>query len=954
MSIKVERLATQIDQLLACVYSPSLQKFAEVVQRCNEFDLALWRRYSGEKLDYLVDIIMKGLEHDQHAIGIIECLASCCDLRDLMLKRTPHLLDGLIRASLANERSFEKYSAAVTSLLTPAMRTQFVLPSSIASYFLALIQSCIEDNAKVLRQIEAMLRENGGHLLRSISQHQRYNLTSHLGNLLGTKDSKAMVLAISCLASISLHSGQDSSTLEDARNTASLFAGDKGQKVLRLAFGIMNAQLFEDCDLDMNDRREECLVLENVAKALDKQTVKDWLHRKDGIAAMKKTLDKLALQMDTDIIKNVTGVLSTILQGADAKIKSVADVALRICSRAVNHLLNKNPCIDLTESFCRMIDFENSEESKVPDLFRNMLVIAAHSIELPNSWSSRLELECYISAVKALRASEQAKKRLRPLITEGETKCLLNNFARSSNSVVSGSDRVYDFQKHMCRLSLELLISRRSSGDADINVEPIEHLLEKLTTIPQSCATKALVWTQNAQSLSLPQIANTPHSGLGSRNWREKLLCDMQSEAAHQHTVLISRVDTICRDLERRAEINEEPLRILEAELSKVTDLANRLQSQLMEAHADLQQRDTENQNAYEERQRLEGAISELIQETELGNNRVRSLEQQEEGLKHQYETLLADSHKEKARFEEMNHIMRTELEESEQKAENLQDRLTKCAEENSRFEQDIQILQEKFAKTHEQRIGFEGQIVGLEQAITNSEEVHRKQLEDVRDNERSLQEQLDSKSACIATLEGRTNDLEEKLASYVEKEVEWNSALMQTRQMADDKLTLQREDHEAAHKVLQDEVTLAKTQFADLLRKSNMEKSALKQALSKIKSSYEKRCEEFQKAQDLSRRLMAVMGGNNNPSPNSPLHGLGLTATESPTTPIAAVKRAKNRPSSAAKRIGQSYTQDDLTEDYTFDEADKENQMAQQHDRQPANRTDDSLILSELSGLGI
>lgn len=956
----VRQLDSQIDLLLACVYSPSLRRLSEVARLCRLRDLEFWVSYSEDKVEALVHIILKGLEHDQHAIPVIECLAILPEVRDIMFRVTPQLLDGLIKASIANERSFEKYSPVVVCLLTPALKTDFLLPSSINSYVLTLVQDSSQENSKSLSLLEALLRNNGGYILRSISSNQRYNMSSLLGSILGAKDTERMLHAISCLASVSMCSSHDV-LLEDLKKTSSLFTGEKGQKVLRLVFSIMNNHLSPESTGRLQSTDDISPVVVNVIRALDKGTSVEWLQKKEGISAISKTLDKLDLHMDTEIVRQISRVLAEVLRTSHAQVNSLRDVATRICERAFNCLVKSNPSLNLMEALRATMDFSDTERTGNLAPLNEILKVAIKAGLSAGTWHERLELECFIVFIESLRHSENAMRSLRQAGLSEEHEHLVRAFVRSAICSGPGTERVRYFDRELCRLVLEMCIAGNPSSR---NMEYVTQLLDRLTQPLQSTG-KLQISVRANSPLSLQQSVNTPNSGLGSLDWRAKLMQDLQTEALHQHSFLVARLDVVCRDLERRAEINEEPLRQLESELSSVMTRVQQLETQLTEANSELDQRDSENQSAYEERQRLESAMSELIEEIEMGNNRVKHMDEKEVDRKRQVADLTDRLNTMTREVEEKTNFIRQEETRAKQVAEDSRQLLNIAESEKNR-------LIEKLSEMEYRMNSFEQQVLQLEGRCTTyqmeADEMRQRGVdmssefairgEEMHARENETKDLLSVQANTIAVLKQDFESAEKSLSLAAKREEKMLHDLVEIQRRGDERLSLQEVDHAASVRALQDELSLSKTRFADFISHSDQEKTALKEELAKTKSNYAKRCAEFQQAKDLSRRLMAVMGEANatQATPSSTRRTLDSTNL----TPIAPHKRTKALPGSAPKRAAERVcSQGDITEDNTFYEEDKENldhslERRQGVERRQSGRREGSEILSELSGLGI
>lgn len=552
----------------------------------------------------------------------------------------------------------------------------------------------------------------------------------------------------------------------------------------------------------------------------------------------------------------------------------------------------------------------------------------------------------------------------------------LLQFCRIPASIAADwPDRMNELTSKLCRFLLDTYITQILPSQETRSV--ISHLLDRLTSMFQQHTKRATVCMPPMAHLSIQETSNTPHSGVSSLDWRQKLLRDLQTEASHQHSFLVSRFDMVYRDLEKRAEINEAPLRQMESDFSQTEERLLRLETQLAEANPELQQRDLENQNAYEERQRSENGISELIREVEHGNDRVRTLEQEQaeqkqkmaETIEQERTNMQASMTETMEHFEEIGRRAQIELKRMEDMNTNFEvyiERITKqlmlTEQERTRHlaasqQAEIKLTEQQSLINNLERrcAAYELNIKQLEIEKDRQALDHTAQLQVLSDSGKEAQVLLLEKTNAIMLLKDEVQFIEQRLEHSTYRAADLQAKLDESQRSADERFDRQESEHAVALRTLEKEKAHQRSEHEDFVSKSEKETRILRDPLSKIKSSYSKRCQEFQKAQDLSRRLMAVMGGDlaTQTATHSPVRASSESAVLRPSVAAAAAtKRTKAVPSSASKQFEKVFSQGDVTGDLTYDETDKENQ-GYSVVPQRAHR-EDSAILSELSGLGI
>lgn len=955
---RIQRLSDHIDVLLSCVYSPSLQHLHSTVQECSKSELRLWLRYSESKAVVLADLIIAGLEYDHHAVDLVQYFARFADIRNLMLNRKPQLMEGLLKASLANEKSFERYSPAATSLLSPAFLDDYVLPGNIGAYISALVQAVSTGDKIYLRQLEVILRQNTTPCLKNISSNQQYVLTSTLANLLADKDTSKVLLALSCLASLA-RPGVPDNQKRDVSNTASLFQGDKGQKVIRLVMNAMNSLLSHDfLEATRQDSHDSELAV-NIIEVVEEEALCEWLTRKEGTSTVRKLIDKLDLQVDHNVVIQICSFLSRVSSRVRQEIPGHLLVGRKICDRALIHFARANPTIELADTLRGLLLFVEPQIPSMTIMFNRLLSFMTNERPSWQSWEQRGEAVLFLQLIKTLRSIDKIHPTIARSLASKEHTEVLHSFVNMSTSGVEISQEIQiwlELHQELCGLILDVQLGDLPEDDR-LDLKLRKQVVRKMELVSKLASLPTRSTLRRGPQISLQQAVNTPYSGLGSHAWRERLLDDLQTEALHQHSRVISRVDVICRDLERRAEIHEEPLRAVEHELAAARGVIEHLEFRISEATQELQHRDDENQSAYEERQRLEGAISELISEVETGNSRMKVSEANEARLtmsvqaaENELSTFKLDAANEIQILQQRYSTLETEI-------TSLKCNLESEEAENDRLAMDISERQEITNAKYEEIKELKQDLAGVRAALVKSHEkdviqrnAHSSRLEEVQRCRDELETAVKQTLANLGQVKDDLAQSREQCDNFNEQQEALQSLLEETKLIADERLVLQQENHLSAMTSLRDELLLNKQRADESAKILERENTTLRSALGKLKGSYERRCKEFQKAQELSRRLMAVMGGTTPTTPSA--HSTTPRSQAGSVDTSMTVKRHRAS-TNHSKDNEKGYSDGDLTTDMSFEFSEKEN-LSKKTDARRSSTREDSAILTELSGLGI
>ena len=180
---------------------------------------------------------------------------------------------------------------------------------------------------------------------------------------------------------------------------------------------------------------------------------------------------------------------------------------------------------------------------------------------------------------------------------------------------------VYAYMKNQLRQKICSLILKPAllSKPDELRINPsiVGAFVDKSLHLPHKVSRcKAYKGLKNfpiTTGVPLLEVQCTPDSAAASKDWRSRISDDMVRNAKNQHQTILRTMEEVCRDLERRCEAVEYPLR---EELNKSTRLASELDvSQLLVTKLEAQIQETSLV--------LEG----MDQEKTLLSNQVRNLE---------------------------------------------------------------------------------------------------------------------------------------------------------------------------------------------------------------------------------------------------------------------------------------------------------------------------------------
>jgi chromosome segregation ATPase len=168
---------------------------------------------------------------------------------------------------------------------------------------------------------------------------------------------------------------------------------------------------------------------------------------------------------------------------------------------------------------------------------------------------------------------------------------------------------------------------------------PLEQCPLVVLTLNNHTHTKDLV-------IPMFEASATPDVRINSRNWRQSMLEGMTRETDRQHKFVVAAVSEICRDLEKRCETVEQPLRREEERSERLRAALKEMQQRCAELEKEVESKVQGIQDIEQDKMRTENKLDIAIAKTNDCIDRIRVLEQALENARAETIRIKQDSEK--------------------------------------------------------------------------------------------------------------------------------------------------------------------------------------------------------------------------------------------------------------------------------------------------------------------
>ena len=389
-------------------------------------------------------------------------------------------------------------------------------------------------------------------------------------------------------------------------------------------------------------------------------------------------------------------------------------------------------------------------------------------------------------------------------------------------------------------------------------------LLDSNMRLAQIICSNQLLRTKGAP-VSLFETVSTPQTISISHGWKDEIAKQMSRDAQHRSKSIIRMVGEICRDLELRCNDAERPLR---EEQSKSCDLKTKLdvsEARVQKLEADIERSSFQIRNLEHEK---ESSLEQVRSSEHRLQDLCSSLDKVQEELRHskanaqQSAEIAAESARQQdlaylamlTGKEEILEEQASKLAACDRRAQDLEDSLVRLRSQEAEMVEKAHVdctIIEDLKKSHlELCNALETKEADLKRLVNSEALLSTKLGELSRHAEEAAKEHdsiLTRLKSQILTIEAETMQLREEHRQEVAKQ---EAAFMRLQEQ----LQLTVNDRES-------ELQQAHTEATESLAARDIAIAELESQNEVLKQERQARAREFAEAQDLSRRLMAIVG---------------------------------------------------------------------------------------------
>ncbi|MCJ1435717.1 hypothetical protein MMC27_005092 [Xylographa pallens] len=350
-----------------------------------------------------------------------------------------------------------------------------------------------------------------------------------------------------------------------------------------------------------------------------------------------------------------------------------------------------------------------------------------------------------------------------------------------------------------------------------------------------------------------------------SQDWRAALKENLDTDAACRHDFVVQRVNELCRDFESRCNNAERPLK---EEQKRSKELAHELQTYRANC-ANLEVEAQENMLVLE---RLQTGRAQLVDQNETAEQRARGLSEDLDQLRLKLNIINQEAQEasiaaeEVLRRQDLSHFAamtaKDEVLESEaRRIAFLESKVGQVENELRSAKCESKAVSVKVAETHETIKERDAKITELENFVTGYKVESNHQIDTLKKNAADTEmlkckvSEMRSEVVALMSKEKQSNDNFNLVILDLEKKHEHEIATK------DAEILRQRNEHEQADTALRNELTTTLRKTARLTEMHDARIGELLSKLEILQTERAMRAKEFAQAQDLSGKLMVLMG---------------------------------------------------------------------------------------------
>ena len=422
-------------------------------------------------------------------------------------------------------------------------------------------------------------------------------------------------------------------------------------------------------------------------------------------------------------------------------------------------------------------------------------------------------------------------------------------------------------QREVCHL---LLQSAFSTAAAEVSLDPsvATALLDKLTEAHLSSNICQGFWPRPNPRLPVPsflEVSNTPTIYCPARDWRTVLKEDLDRDSAYRHGLIIRGIDNVCRDLEARCSEVEKPLdderersKCLQSELEHCKERCVTLEGEAEERNLVLDSLQAEQSHLLLQGQMAEQSFREVSEALEEARAQLRLAYREAANAAHTSE----------------EDICRLKLVHSATIV--AKDDLIEAEKEKYRsLVSELDDLTGQLAFTHREQSVTEAKLVSALGTVAERDA----EVVELQRTFQKCKEDLNQQTSITMQVSGEVEFLNRKIASS-RSEADAMRAEQERNMLRLNMATLEsREKYENELRTLKAEMSQQISRYEEIIVTLNQERDQTMNEKIRLTEGYETeaadmmhkierlnkerdmRAKEFAEAQDLSSKLVALMG---------------------------------------------------------------------------------------------
>ncbi|CAF9903873.1 MAG: hypothetical protein ALECFALPRED_003021 [Alectoria fallacina] len=902
----MEDLHTEIHRITNCPYTPSLKKLHDILQNVDTGLLQLWARGNPCQIDAIAVIVLEALELWPFTLDVLKIMASIPSFRNAAVQQKPMLLETLFTNATDSKSGFEKYTAVCVALLSTPL--ECATPSEVPVFLLKCLEKAVQSlSPETIRPVYLLLSGVESSYLDILPFDILSSLQSQMIEVLTQIDSDDHLASLLCLAVLAKFASRPGIMEQSQPNVQSFpkdengpesadrflparkfFSSKKAPKTLDLVVLKVITACSQSCQLGTDEIVESLKLSREIVDAFDKKEICFW--QAGNVGKTKKLYAKILRPGIEAKVQCEALNFLVALSAGDLLLPEVIPSLKSYLLTSKADVLSTNAieqCIVLLEdvSICELLDSLLALACAKLHPCRESLTKIDHALRLITIFMERIPTSSkLLKTVLQFISSKVVSDMLRQYAFQAQGP-LRSGFVHC-HSTIDVCPLLYREAQVRLHHSLVLMFLESalyaSECGCHFDASMMTLLLGKtyLQSPAQPASTEC---TQRRPTnlikprVSLFEAVSTPRVDSVSLNWRDGLIRELSRDVDCRYEGVIRIIGEICRDLELRCNETELPLR---EEQSRSRDLQARMESsERNKAELEFQAQNHQSAlNALEiERDRLANQIEATERRLkELGTS-LDNIHQEFDHAKIEAERA-AQAAIESARQQDLAYLATMT-----RKDEILEEQCLKLATAENHvknLEHELDRVRGLEANKAERLNDSEAHIETLNSAISASEclvkdlqnELVQTKGRDASNtakisNNETLIQELNSTIGAVNEASDQNRSLISTLKDQI-REAEIERSEMQSQHQTfvsakDAEIERLNESNRSSNDKWQSELEAARSRAAAANEQSAATIAGLHNKVRKLRKEREERAREFAKAQELSGRLMSLMGTN-------------------------------------------------------------------------------------------